>query len=205
MSEAEVELDSSAMYRKAFDEVDVDKDGLLSALDIQRHASAQGKTFDIPVLQNLIDLADLNENGMIDFPEFIAIITQAAARDDPVLEHALSDYDISKEKLRECWITKMDKMTEVERSELKSTLQQYNISEIRAYLHRKRDEETDSEDYSDETDSCSELDDKTGCELDDFIAREQSIESGSEQDGQIGSERDDETDDEQGERKIKDE
>ncbi|MEM9458293.1 MAG: EF-hand domain-containing protein [Myxococcota bacterium] len=72
----QAEQDARADFRRAFDEVDLDKDGYLTVADFQRISKAEGAPLTEEQAKEMIEMADKNEDGKVSFEEYYEIMTQ---------------------------------------------------------------------------------------------------------------------------------
>ena len=63
-------------YRQAFDVMDFNKDGVITADDLKCLMQAIGQTPTANELQDMIREVDADGNDQIDFPEFLALMTR---------------------------------------------------------------------------------------------------------------------------------
>uniref|UniRef100_A0A0E0AMR4 EF-hand domain-containing protein n=1 Tax=Oryza glumipatula TaxID=40148 RepID=A0A0E0AMR4_9ORYZ len=68
------ERDSKEELTKAFSIIDQDKNGKISDVDIQRIAKELGENFTYQEIQEMVQEADRNGDGEIDFDEFIRMM-----------------------------------------------------------------------------------------------------------------------------------
>lgn len=72
----QAEQDARADFRRAFDEVDLDKDGYLTVEDFRRISAAEGAPLTEDQAKEMIEMADKNEDGKVSFEEYYEIMTQ---------------------------------------------------------------------------------------------------------------------------------
>lgn len=82
-------------YREAFDLIDVDGDGLVSAEEMGLYYSKLGRNYKKRDLEIMIATVDVNRDGKIGLAEFIKILSMQKSREekDAALKQAFEAYD----------------------------------------------------------------------------------------------------------------
>ena len=66
-------------WNKAFDIFDIDQDGFISASEIGKVLTECGMSYDKRALAEAVERYDSNHNGMIDFDEFMEMMTLSSS------------------------------------------------------------------------------------------------------------------------------
>ena len=109
-----------------FDQFDKDKDGKISAKELENAMQSMGQNPTVDEVQEMMREVDLNQDGKIDFDEFMYLMTKSSTdtqTEDEVI-NAFRVFDkegnglISSAELKHIMMTIGDKMTEEEADEM---------------------------------------------------------------------------------------
>ena len=109
-----------------FDQFDKDKDGKISAKELENAMQSMGQNPTVDEVQEMMREVDLNQDGKIDFDEFMYLMTKSSSdtqTEDEVI-NAFRVFDkegnglISSAELKHIMMTIGDKMTEEEADEM---------------------------------------------------------------------------------------
>jgi Ca2+-binding EF-hand superfamily protein len=71
--------DPRAVFREGFDALDLDGDGLLTAADFKRVSELKGAQLTTEQADALVQMADANQDGVVSFEEYYAIMTAGSS------------------------------------------------------------------------------------------------------------------------------
>lgn len=121
-------------YREAFDMIDLNKDGLVSAAELQAYYSKLGANYSLREVEGMIATVDTNKNGMVDFSEFFSLLLSHVKEEE--LRKAFQAYDtdgsgkISRRELAAFFMKHDSKLSDAEVSDLMADLDANKDGEI---------------------------------------------------------------------------
>ena len=110
-----------AEYKAAFDDIDENGNGAISADDIKKALNQMGKEITDEEAQEMIAEADLDKNGTVDFPEFVELMRKREQHEILETFHAIDNDGsgkLSTKELKDVMKSFGEKLTDAQLEEM---------------------------------------------------------------------------------------